>query len=258
MTDLPSPFARQFADLNGLYSRFRPYRRDAKVTRNKMPGDIPGSRTYSSVPSAPLTAAGTASDATRLASTQIVSEPGGSSSNDLSSSIVNDAAVQELPPLVKQLIHFDGGEAFNQLVIKASIVVHGPRNGLYLSFVPVTEGWLRVFRRWLGERNEAEIAGSSSAEGPIAGINLDMGVDVQDRWSEKPEGYRRDPRDDPNILWVGLDHDIGLRFQVRERDWRRGAAAAAPILVGADEEMPVSYELAYEGISLPALTRVGQ
>ena len=259
MTQQPCPFVRQLVHLNGLYSRFRPYRRDAKQPRNKLPGDIPGSRTYSGAAPAPLVAAEPANNANPPAPTQSVSESGASSSNDRSLSIVADEmVVQELPPLVKQLIHFDGGEAFNQLVIKASIVVHGPRNGLYLSFVPVTEGWLRIFRRWLGERNEAEVADSISPDGLHAGMTFGIDGDVRVRRPERSTSQRRAPRDDPNILWVGLDHDIGIRFQVRERAWRHGATAASSTSGSVDEEMPVSYELAYEGISIPAWTSISR
>lgn len=204
--DEPCIPAQDLAKLNGLYSRFRPYRRQSKQPRRSLPGDIPGSRTYS----APN--AGGASTAT-------ASSPDGAAAASRSPSNPDpEASAYDLPPLVTHLIHFDGGEAFNQLVINTILVKPSTMNGLYTSYIPTSTGWLRVFRRWLEER-----------------------------LADAHEGVPRDAGG--NILWVGLGHDIGMRFSVRRTAWRRGAADGGPLLMRADEEAPASFELVYEGMS---------
>lgn len=51
--------------------------------------------------------------------------------------------------------------------------------------------------------------------------------------------------DEERILWVSPAKNTGLKFRIREKKFRRDV----PILVDVDEELPVSYEIEYEGRS---------
>ena len=116
---------------------------------------------------------------------------------------------------VKQMLSLEAHELFTQLVAQANLVKVGPRNGLFTRFVPVEEGVIRVWREWL-----REVARMGGREGEGSGV------------------------DDERILWVSPSKDTGIRFNVRERRIKRDI----PILVRADEEdMPVSYEIEYDG-----------
>ena len=50
---------------------------------------------------------------------------------------------------------------------------------------------------------------------------------------------------DARILWVSPSKNTGIRFNVKQRRFRRDI----PILIRADEDMPVSYEIEYDGAS---------
>jgi len=114
---------------------------------------------------------------------------------------------------VKQIVGLDGHELFTQLVAQTNLAKLSTRNGLFSSFVAIEEGVIRVWREWLREM------------------------------ATKTLGSLK-PLDDERILWVSPAKNTGIRFNVRERQLRRDV----PILVRADEEdMPVSYEIEYEG-----------
>lgn len=112
--------AKRLGEMRGIYSRFRPYRRelergDRRV--KKLDGDSSG-----------RTIAGTAGDG-------FEGDP------------------------VKQILSLEGHELFTQLVSQTNLVKLGPRHGLFTCFVPVEEGVVRVWRDWLqdmaaGNRNK--------------------------------------------------------------------------------------------------------
>lgn len=138
---------------------------------------------------------------------------------------------------VKQTVSLEAHELFTQLVAQTNLVKIGPYNGLFSAFVDVEEGVLRVWRKWLGE---------------IAAEDRDRHVDVNKEQVEEigtgTEAVREiaqqrlDPGD-KRVLWVSTARNTGIRFNVRERKLRRDT----PILIRNDEDLPVSYDIEYDG-----------
>lgn len=57
---------------------------------------------------------------------------------------------------------------------------------------------------------------------------------------------KEDPKRDKSILWINTrDDNIGIKFKVKEKKWRR--TTAMPILFESDVEVAVSYEVEFEG-----------
>jgi hypothetical protein len=140
---------------------------------------------------------------------------------------------------VKQILSLDGHELFTQLVAQTNLVKIGPRHGLFASFVGIEEGVVRVWRQWLRDMAAKGTAVVSNASPKIA------------EHESKGKGAERDileesnRLDDPSILWVSQAKNTGLRFNIEERKLRRDV----PILIRADDEdMPVSYEIEYDGM----------
>lgn len=135
--------------------------------------------------------------------------------------------------LVRQVVSLESEERFTQLCAVINLIKAGPRNGLFRSFVEVEDSVLRVFRDWLREmalpaqRAELKLqppTGSASGKGKEAEVD-----------EETADGKR--------LLWVSPARNVGLKFRVRERKFRRDN----PILILADEETAVSYDIEYEG-----------
>jgi hypothetical protein len=138
--------------------------------------------------------------------------------------------------IVKQTVSLEAHELFTQLVAQVNLVKIRPYNGHFSAFVDVEEGVLRVWRKWLGEI-------------------VAKGNRVIDTSKEKAEevgrakGEIRKPDDmesgseDQRILWVSTARNTGIRFNVRERKLRRDT----PVLIRNDEDLPVSYEVEYDG-----------
>ncbi|KAK2626388.1 hypothetical protein QTJ16_004650 [Diplocarpon rosae] len=116
---------------------------------------------------------------------------------------------------VCQNIHLESHELFSQLQTITSLVKVGPRRGLFLSSVNISEDILRIWRPWLAAR-----AGSSAGEADLEGR----------------EG----------LLWVDRQKNVGLRVGVVERE------ETTAVLVGTDEDAPVSYTLQYEELVIKA------
>jgi hypothetical protein len=138
---------------------------------------------------------------------------------------------------VKQILSLDGHELFTQLVSQSNLVKIGPRNGLFSCFVEVEEGVMRVWRKWLKD---------------VASQNETSSIDVEEQDLHTGKGKQaaraghtgKTNVNDESILWVSPLKNTGIRFNVKERKLRRDA----PLLVKADEEdMPVSYEIEYDG-----------
>ncbi|KAJ9156425.1 F-box domain-containing protein [Pleurostoma richardsiae] len=110
---------------------------------------------------------------------------------------------------VMQDVNLDEGELFSQLCTVTNLVKVGPRRGLFLSHVNVSDGLIRVWRHWLAER---------TARGPESG---------------EGEGE--------SILWADTRKNVGLRFRVREN-----VDATRPVIVGSDEDVAVRYTLEYQ------------
>ncbi|KAF1913226.1 hypothetical protein BDU57DRAFT_504203 [Ampelomyces quisqualis] len=143
---------------------------------------------------------------------------------------------------VKQALSLESHELFTQLVAQTNLVKIGPRHGLFTSFVDVEEGVLRVWKNWLAEAAAKCRQSQAGAQveviediGKVKGKEIEKEVDVEVK--ERELDLR-----DPQILWVSQSKNSGIRFNVRERKFRRDA----PILIRADEGMPVSYEIEYD------------
>ncbi len=137
---------------------------------------------------------------------------------------------------VKQLLSLEEHELFTQLVAQINLVKIGPRN-LFTCFVGVEEGVLRLFREWLraiDERGRTAIAD----EEPEIVQNAGKGKKAVEDKKEHSANL-----DDPRILWVTPAKNTGIRFNIKERKLRRDA----PILIRADEDSPVSYEVEFDG-----------
>jgi hypothetical protein len=139
---------------------------------------------------------------------------------------------------VKQVLNLDGHELFTQLVAQTNLVKIGPRHGLFACFVGVEEGVVRVWRQWLRDM---------SAKGrTVVATGPEMIVQHEGKGKEAIREIVQENKDlaDESILWVSHAKNTGLRFNIKERKLRRDA----PIMIRADEEdMPVSYEIEYDG-----------
>lgn len=137
---------------------------------------------------------------------------------------------------MKQILSLDGHELFTQLVSQSNLVKIGPRNGLFSCFVEVEEGVVRVWRKWLREMAARNSKGMGS-------VRREDG-DVDGKGKGKEPVRNRSEVEDDGILWVSPQKHTGIRFNIKERRLRRDV----PILMRADEEdMPVSYEIEYDG-----------
>ncbi|KAI8628176.1 hypothetical protein F5Y19DRAFT_465225 [Xylariaceae sp. FL1651] len=128
---------------------------------------------------------------------------------------VTEGIEEALTEVPSHDVHLEAGELFSQLCTVTNLVKVGPRRGLFLNIVNVTDGVVRVWREWLQEQAER-----SAAE-------------------QRREGQRN--LDDSSILWTDSSKDVGLRFRVTPQEGRR-----VPVLVGPNDEPPVSYTLEYQ------------
>lgn len=136
---------------------------------------------------------------------------------------VPNGLVDQHEEFVCQNIHLESHELFSQLQTITSLVKIGPRRGLFLSSVNISDDILRIWRPWLAEQ---------ASEG-----TKDAG-DVRVKGTE-------------SLLWADAHQRVGLRLRVVERE------EATPVLVPEGEDAAVSYTLQYEGKSpsLHLLTR---
>jgi hypothetical protein len=113
-------------------------------------------------------------------------------------------------------VNLEAGELFTQLCAVTNLLKVGPIKGLFLSIVNVADGVIRVWREWL--REQAERSGT-----------------------EQPrEGQKS--LEESGILWTDSSKDVGVRFRVLPKEDSR-----APLLIGPNDEPPISYTLEYQG-----------
>lgn len=148
--------------------------------------------------------------------------------------------------LVKQTVSLEAHELFTQLVAQTNLVKIGPYNGLFSAFVDVEEGVLRVWRKWLGDN-----ASRGSTTGTDTQNNVGQELGKGKEAVREVVGKRLDP-DDQRILWVSTAKNTGIRFNVKERKLRRDT----PILIRNDEDIPVSYDIEYDGRSQHCAPRI--
>lgn len=183
---------RHLDALRNLYSTYRPFRRT--VSRRRHPaGDIPGSRTHT----ATTDNAGPSPSSTSQAETGIESEA------------------------VRQTFSLEGHEMFTQLCCSCNLVLVGPRNGLFRSFVEIKEGVVRVWKHFL------EGMAHQSSRG---------------KERQLPDSICGTIKDDQQIVWVDLNKHVGIRVKVKQRKWIRDM----PVIINAEEEISV-YEIEYQG-----------
>lgn len=139
--------------------------------------------------------------------------------------------------VVKQTVSLEGHELFTQLVAQTNLVKIGPYKGLFSAFVDVEEGVLRVWRHWLSEMT-AKNGGSTPGVREEDVAEVGKGKEAVREVAEE----LFDPND-KRILWVSMAKNTGIRFNIKERKLRRDA----PILIRNDEDMPVSYDIEYDG-----------
>lgn len=138
---------------------------------------------------------------------------------------------------VKQTLSLESHELFTQLVAQTNLVKIGPRHGLFTCFVEVEEGVLRVWKDWLEERAVNGQQGNAATAQEVV-EEIGKGKEVVKEVDELDTNP-----DDAGLLWVSPAANTGIRFNVKQRKFRRDV----PILIRADEDMPVSYEIEYDG-----------
>ena len=181
--------------LRKLYSRFRPTRSDPQLNE-KAPhpaGDIPGSR-----------------------------------SSDVLEQTSKDRKSDES---VRRIVTLDAHENFSQIVFNTDLVQLGPRRGMFLDIISVSDKkTLRIFRHWL-----AQMAQESS--------------EIPSESRQQDESRRRPSHFEHEAPTIWIDEDkmtAGLKLRVQERRVRRDA----PILFHRDEDQAVGYTLELQGCKI--------
>ena len=192
-----------------MYSHFRPQREepDSFARPRRHPAvDIPGSRTWAV-------------------------------SNQVPQAQDNDR--------VTETVTVDAHDLFSQLSTSVYLGRREPRRGLLDSIQNVSEGTIRVWRNWLSEQCETK----TFSDGTPVTVHHDSSSQ-RDKKESMGRGNVSDPKEDPrrdkSILWINTrDDNIGIKFKVKEKKWRR--TTAMPILFESDVEVAVSYEVEFEG-----------
>lgn len=113
---------------------------------------------------------------------------------------------------------------------------------MMFSIMQVSEGHIRVWRDWLSKQCKQKTWNDGE---PIAIYHeppASPSSTTRGRSDSVVSSLR--PSEDPSVLWVdSRDENVGIRFKVRERVWRR--TAAMPFV--SDVEAPVTYKVELEG-----------
>jgi hypothetical protein len=137
-------------------------------------------------------------------------------------------------------LSLESHELFTQLVAQTNLVKIGPRHGLFTSFVEVEEGVLRVWKDWL---DDTATKGRQASAGVAQEVVEEVGKGKE---AVKEVDEQAADVSDARILWVSPSKNTGIRFNVKERKFRRDA----PILIRAEEDVPVSFEIEYDGMHI--------
>jgi hypothetical protein len=144
--------------------------------------------------------------------------------------------------VVSQLVTVDAHDLFSQLSTLAFLGKRGP-HGLLASIQEVSQGHIRVWRQWLSK--QCETKKWSDGESIAVYHDAPIATTTSKARSDSVTGCI-DTRHDPKVLWLNTrDENVGIKFKVRERRWRRNA----PVLFSSEEEVPVSYIVEFEGTS---------
>jgi hypothetical protein len=126
----------------------------------------------------------------------------------------NAAPLSRQEIVAKEDVFLDPGELFSQLCTVTHVAKEGPKHGLFVSHVTVSDGVIRVWRDWLARR-----ASETSAGGDLESSS------AEDR-----------------VLWADREKNVGVRFRVT-----LGPSEHMPLLSGGNDADPVSYTLEFEG-----------
>ena len=140
-----------------------------------------------------------------------------------------ETQLPEPETLPTQDVYLDENELFSQLCTVTNLVNIGPKPGMFLSHVNVSDGIIRVWRQWMARQAEATAAS--------AGVD-----EVEGNGSATPNTTE--------ILWADQSQIVGLRFRVMEKDMPQ--SEYRPVLTAADEEPPVAYRLEFEELVVRA------
>lgn len=190
-----------------MYTPLKPQRRPAEETsgvRWRVPGDIPGSRTHES------------------------SNP--------------QAAPFDPNEAVCYTITVDSQEVFSQLSCLAYLGRREFTQSVMFSIQQVGEGHIRIWRHWLSEHCETK----TWTDGEPIAIYHDTPSNPQIKGRDRSDSTLNviPPGKDPSVLWMdSRDENVGIKFRVRERVWRR----TAPVSYSSDVEAPVTYKVELEG-----------
>jgi hypothetical protein len=138
---------------------------------------------------------------------------------------------------VKQTLSLESHELFTQLVAQAHLATTDPR-GRLMNTIDIEEGVIRVWRDWLKDM-AAKVPATNTKVPQEVAEEVGKGKEVVKEATEQKLDL-----EDSSILWASTRKDSGIRFNVRERKLRTDF----PILIRTDEDdMPVSYEIEYDG-----------
>lgn len=146
---------------------------------------------------------------------------------------------------VKVLVNLDDGDSLHQLCANVSIFIPGPKPGIFRGYKDVLkDGVLRLWRR--------DLSDPSKFHRPSSGMDstISSGYDpLTSKGKERETAQVASLKDDKEVLWVNHGDLVGIRLGVDQKTWNR----PGPILMRADEDGPVSYEVQYEGKILGSL-----
>ena len=153
----------QLEALKQLYCHFRPQRREWRRLSRAIPGDIPGSRTHPT------------STAEARARWQAEREQ----------------------DTVKQLLSLEGHELFVQLEGNLHLVRN---SGFIRNLVPVHEGYVRIWRDWLGQRAEADAVAELS-RGTVMDLQQ-AGPSARAACEAQGQVADQEPHEHERVLWL--------------------------------------------------------
>lgn len=216
----------ELRNLRELYSSYTPHRGlvERKLPRRHPAGDIPGSRTYTPQPVVQV-------------HNELSNSPSSAGEIPGSSETQQDPAPVPAPEPIIQRVHLDGSELFSQLCAQTIVALTGPKPGLYFNQVDVSNGIIRVWRKWLAKQEV-------TIETPRR-EKRDSGCSTDDRDNKNDYVSLNRNNNMDEVLWVNDGENVGVHFRVKKCTWRRDV----PVIFASDDDVPVSYELEYEGNS---------
>ena len=161
--------------LGELYSCFRPQRNEPefRLPMRHPAGDVPGSRTHPDTDAAP--------------------GPSMPPDNDV----------------VSEMVTVDAQDLFTQLTTLVYLGKREPRRGMLFSIQEVSEGTIRVWRKWLADQCESK----RWTDGEAVPVHHErVGSTVPSDMRADGTTSSLQPTKDPSILWTHtLDYNVGIK-----------------------------------------------